>query len=54
MFDNPSFIEELRTLMRKAHYDLEQWSPLDTDDLMRDIVKFFKEQYAIEARRRDR
>jgi hypothetical protein len=32
MFDNPSFIEELRWLVTKSHFELEYWSPLDTDD----------------------
>jgi hypothetical protein len=52
MLDNPSFIEELRMLMRRNHYDLEGWSPLDTDILTKDIIQFMREQLVIEARRR--
>jgi hypothetical protein len=52
MFDNPSFIEELREMLRKSHYDLEHWTPLDTDDLVKDIVRFMGEQLEIERRRR--
>jgi hypothetical protein len=52
MFDNPSFIEELREMLRKSHYDLRDWNPLDTDDLVKDIVKFMREQIEVERRRR--
>jgi hypothetical protein len=52
MFDSPSFIEELRRLVRKSHLSCEDWSPIYTDDLVADIVKFMREQLEIEARRR--
>jgi hypothetical protein len=52
MFDNPSFIEELRWLVTKRHDGLIEWSPLDTDDMTKDIIHFMREQCAIEARRR--
>jgi hypothetical protein len=52
MLDNPSFIEELRMMLRKSHYDLEHWTPLDTDDLVKDIIGFMREQIEIERRRR--
>jgi hypothetical protein len=52
MFDNPSFIEGLREMLRKSHYDLKDWNPLDTDDLVNDIIHFMREQLVIEARRR--
>jgi hypothetical protein len=52
MFDNPSFIEELREMLRRSHYDLQNWNPLDTDDLVKDILKFMEEQLEIERRRR--
>jgi hypothetical protein len=54
MFDNPSFIEELRALVRRSHLGCEDWSPLDTDDLVKDIVHFMREQLTIEARRSHR
>jgi hypothetical protein len=54
MFDNPSFIEELRWLVTKSHFELKYWSPIDTDDFVKDIVHFMREQYAIEARRKSR
>jgi hypothetical protein len=52
MLDNPSFIEELREMLRKSHYDLQHWNPLDTDDLVKDIIHFMREQLEIERRRR--
>jgi hypothetical protein len=52
MLDNPSFIEELREMLTRNHYDLVGWSPLDTDDLVRDIIHFMREQLEIERRRR--
>jgi hypothetical protein len=54
MFDNPSFIEELRWLVTKSHFELEYWSPLDTDDFVKDIIHFMREQVEIEARRKRR
>jgi hypothetical protein len=54
MLDNPSFIEELRTMLRKAHLNCEDWSPIDTDDLTTDIIEFMKAQYTIETRRKRR
>jgi hypothetical protein len=52
MFDNPSFIEELRELTRRSHLHSEDWTPIDTDDLVKDIVRFMREQIEIERRRR--
>jgi hypothetical protein len=53
MLDNLSFIEEVRELVRKRHDGLIEWSPLDTDDMTKDIISLMREQFAIEARRRD-
>jgi hypothetical protein len=41
-------------MLRKAHLSCEDWSPLDTDDLTKDIIRFMREQYVIEARRSHR
>jgi hypothetical protein len=52
MLDNPSFIEELRRLVKKMHRGCEDWSPLDTDDLVKEIIYLMREQYEIETKRR--
>jgi hypothetical protein len=52
MLDNPSFIEELREMLRREHEGLDGWSPLDTDDLTKGLIHFMREQYEIEHRRR--
>jgi hypothetical protein len=39
-------------MLRRSHYDLQNWNPLDTDDLVKDILKFMEEQLEIERRRR--
>jgi hypothetical protein len=52
MFDNPFFIEELREMLRRSRYDLRNMNPLDTDDLVKDIMRFIEEQLEIERRRR--
>lgn len=54
MLDNPSFIEELRTLVAVSHDECEDWGPIRTDAMTKDIVKFMREQLAIEARRKRR
>jgi hypothetical protein len=41
-------------MLRKSHLGCEDWSPIDTDDLTKDVIHFIKEQYEIEHRRRHR
>jgi hypothetical protein len=52
MFNSPSFIEELRTLVAVGHDECEDWGPIRTDILTKDIIQFIHEQLEIERRRR--